>query len=54
LQFPLAATLCPPQIWKRLHLRFFALEDIYDEEVESAVQDAYQCDYLMFSFDSWS
>ena len=33
---------------------FFALENIYDEEVESAVQDAYQRDYLMFGFDNWS
>ena len=33
---------------------FFTLEDIYDDEVESAVKDAYQRDYLMFGFDSWS
>ncbi|WP_439141628.1 nodulation protein NodH [Planktotalea sp.] len=32
---------------------FFTLSDIYDAEVESAVQDAYQRDYLMFGFESW-
>ena len=32
---------------------FFNLSDIYDAEVESAVQDAYQRDYLMFGFESW-
>ena len=33
---------------------FFTLEDVYDDEVESAVKNAYQRDYLMFGFDSWS
>ena len=32
---------------------FFSLADIYDAEVEEAVQDAYQRDYLMFGFDRW-
>ena len=33
---------------------FFNLADIYDAEVEDAVQDAYQRDYLMFGFESWA
>lgn len=32
---------------------FFSLADIYDSEVESAVHDAYQRDYMMFGFESW-
>jgi len=32
---------------------FFELSDIYDAEVEVAVQEAYQRDYVMFGFDSW-
>ena len=31
----------------------FALADIYDAEIEKAAQSAYQCDYMMFGFDSW-
>lgn len=33
--------------------QFFDLADIYDAEVESAIHDAYQRDYLMFGFESW-
>jgi len=31
----------------------FALEDVYDEETEALVRDAYQRDYLVFGFDDW-
>ncbi len=31
----------------------FALADIYDEEIEAAVRDAYQRDYMGFGFDAW-
>lgn len=31
----------------------YRLEDIYDDEVEARVADAYQRDYLVFGFDSW-
>jgi len=31
----------------------FALDDIYDAEVEARVADAYQRDYLVFGFSSW-
>lgn len=34
--------------------QFFDLADVYSSEVESAVYDAYQRDYLMFGFTSWS
>lgn len=30
----------------------FALDDIYDEEIESAVRSAYQRDYMMFGFEA--
>ena len=33
---------------------FFNLTDFYDAEVEEAVQDAYQRDYLMFGFENWA
>lgn len=33
---------------------FFDLADVYNDEIESAVQDAYQRDYLMFGFSSWA
>ena len=33
---------------------FFKLSDFYDAEVEEAVYDAYQRDYLMFGFESWA
>ncbi len=33
---------------------FFDLADVYSEEVERAVQDAYQRDYLMFGFSNWA
>ncbi|WP_368074477.1 hypothetical protein [Celeribacter baekdonensis] len=32
----------------------FTLADIYDDEVEDAVRAAYQRDYMMFGFKSWS
>jgi LPS sulfotransferase NodH len=31
----------------------FSLDDIYDEQIETAAQNAYQRDYMMFGFDSW-
>ena len=31
----------------------FALEDIYDDEVEALGADVYQRDYVMFGFDRW-
>ena len=31
-----------------------ALSDIYNGEVESAVRDAYQRDYMMFGFSTWA
>lgn len=33
--------------------QYFALDDIYDAEIEAAVHDAYQRDYLMFGFQNW-
>ena len=33
---------------------FFDLADIYNADIENAVQDAYQRDYLMFGFSSWA
>ncbi|WP_085307502.1 sulfotransferase family 2 domain-containing protein [Planktotalea arctica] len=33
---------------------FFDLADIYNADIENAVQEAYQRDYLMFGFSSWS
>jgi UDP-glucose 4-epimerase len=33
--------------------QFFDLADIYYADVENAVHDAYQRDYLMFGFESW-
>ncbi|MBW4706836.1 nodulation protein NodH [Roseobacter sp. YSTF-M11] len=32
----------------------FALKDVYDEEIEHAVAQAYQRDYMMFGFERWS
>lgn len=34
-------------------LPFPKLEDIYDNEIEKAVQDAYMRDYIMFGFTDW-
>ena len=31
----------------------FALEDVYDAELEKWVQDVYQRDYMTFGFGSW-
>ena len=31
----------------------FALEEIYDDEIEKLAQDAYQRDYVMFGYSSW-
>jgi hypothetical protein len=31
----------------------FGLQDIYDEEIEDLVADAYQRDYVMFGFSRW-
>jgi LPS sulfotransferase NodH len=31
----------------------FALEEIYDEEIEKLAADAYQRDYMMFGFSAW-
>jgi hypothetical protein len=31
----------------------FELANIYDSEIESAAQAAYQRDYMMFGFKSW-
>ena len=31
----------------------FDLSEICDTEIETAAQSAYQCDYMMFGFDSW-
>ncbi len=31
----------------------YKLSDIYDAEIETLVQDAYQRDYMMFGFDAW-
>ena len=33
---------------------FFELADIYNADIESAVHDAYQRDYLMFGFSIWA
>ncbi|MGB7319391.1 MAG: sulfotransferase family 2 domain-containing protein [Planktotalea sp.] len=33
--------------------RFFDLGDVYNDEIESAVRDAYQRDYLMFGYENW-
>jgi hypothetical protein len=33
--------------------RPFALEDIYDAEIEAMVSDVYQRDYMMFGFRPW-
>jgi hypothetical protein len=31
----------------------FALEQIYDAEIEKLAEDAYQRDYVMFGFSAW-
>ena len=31
----------------------FALEDIYDDEIEALGAEVYQRDYMMFGFDRW-
>ncbi|MEP5155317.1 sulfotransferase family 2 domain-containing protein, partial [Planktotalea sp.] len=34
--------------------RFFELSEVYNKDIESAVRDAYQRDYLMFGFADWA
>ncbi len=42
-----------PRLAKAQEVGPFALEDIYDAQIEALVSDVYQRDYMMFGFDSW-
>ncbi|MGC3937940.1 sulfotransferase family 2 domain-containing protein [Roseobacter sp. EG26] len=43
-----------PRFERRQHEAPFRLADVYDEEVERAVSQAYQRDYMMFGFERWA
>ncbi|MGJ8546055.1 MAG: sulfotransferase family 2 domain-containing protein [Sulfitobacter sp.] len=43
----------PPALGPRPQVGPFALADVYDAEIEQAVQAAYQRDYMMFGFGDW-
>lgn len=49
---PVYAKVSDSYLWDKI-VKELALADIYDEEIEKAVQNAYQRDYMMFGFDSW-